>query len=96
MSGKPRLKTMRIRTIHALRSGLPLCGFNTKLPKDWPPGHAWANVGSGHITCPKCKRRIKAEAAYARDQIREPIGGVGPPPARPKTSRPPASPSPPD
>lgn len=28
-------------TIHILRNGLPLCGFSSLVPNDWPPGHSW-------------------------------------------------------
>jgi hypothetical protein len=31
--------------VHVLKAGLPVCGFNTNLPKDWPPGHTWLAEG---------------------------------------------------
>ena len=40
--------------IHKLVGGLPLCGFSTKLPKDWPPGHTWSSKDTD-VTCPGCK-----------------------------------------
>ena len=27
--------------VHALRHGQPLCGFDPRVPADWPEGHAW-------------------------------------------------------
>lgn len=28
---------------HALRHGLPVCGFTRVMPRDWPDGHAWVS-----------------------------------------------------
>ena len=30
--------------LHYLSAGLPLCGFTSALPKDWPGGHRWIGV----------------------------------------------------
>lgn len=30
-------------TAHALRHGLPVCGFTHMLPIDWPTGHVWVS-----------------------------------------------------
>jgi hypothetical protein len=31
-------------TVHLLRHGLPLCGFSTKVPGEWPPNHVWVGA----------------------------------------------------
>lgn len=27
--------------IHILLHGYPMCGFDMRVPRDWPDGHAW-------------------------------------------------------
>jgi hypothetical protein len=31
-------------TVHILYEGLPLCGFSTTVPRDWPEGHRWVTI----------------------------------------------------
>ena len=43
-------------TVHILEEGLPLCGFTSHIPSDWPPGHIWVGLGEkDKATCPECK-----------------------------------------
>jgi hypothetical protein len=50
-------------TIHLLFHGMPLCGFTTKLPKDWPNGHVW-DPSRPRATCENCKREYDARHAH--------------------------------
>lgn len=48
--------------VHALRHGQPLCGFDPRVPADWPEGHAWIDwrdfndpdKGPGQARCWRC------------------------------------------
>ncbi len=43
-------------TVHALREGLPLCGFSRDVPVNWPEGNFWTSAENVKcITCPTCK-----------------------------------------
>lgn len=44
--------------VHGLRNGLPLCGFTTDVPRDWPPEHKWSSEVD-EINCAGCLRSIK-------------------------------------
>jgi hypothetical protein len=52
-------------TIHVLHAQLPLCGFTTALPKDWPEGVVFvtkAELASvptniAHKICATCKEK---------------------------------------
>ena len=56
--GVPRV-TVSVTT-HGLVAGWPLCGFTSKVPRDWPSGHNWVPVSDlERITCPGCR-----EATY--------------------------------
>ena len=36
---------MADQTIHVLRAGFLLCGFQLRqVPRDWPPGHTWTHL----------------------------------------------------
>jgi hypothetical protein len=54
------------RVIHYLDAGLPLCRFDSKMPRDWPPGHSWAleprdrDTQTPEVNCPQC---LKLHAA---------------------------------
>ena len=42
--------------VHALLYGLPLCGFSSRTPGNWPEGHMWVGVKDvERISCPRCK-----------------------------------------
>lgn len=60
--GTPLSEIIPAQTVHALREGLPLCGFETRVPRDWPDGHAWIDwrdfndpdKGPGNARCIRC------------------------------------------
>lgn len=42
--------------VHALWGGQALCGFTSKTPNEWPPGHSWVRPEElGLITCVFCQ-----------------------------------------
>lgn len=44
--------------VHGLLAGLPLCRFTDEVPRDWPEGHVWTELGdTEHMTCAECKSR---------------------------------------
>lgn len=49
--------------VHVLRAGLPLCGFSTRPPREWPPGHKWTTAPAGAIrpTCETCSNMLDVE-----------------------------------
>jgi hypothetical protein len=51
---------MSDRTVHGLLHGYPLCGFSSKVPRDWPPGHVWVIfMDIDDITCGPCKKKAE-------------------------------------
>ena len=41
---------------HILHSGLPLCGFSTDVPDNWPDGNKYVPIGSSNLSnCEECK-----------------------------------------
>jgi hypothetical protein len=56
---------MSKQVVHTLLHGLPLCGFTTLPPNDWPAGHYWLCVGDKvpkhragtMIRCLVCRKR---------------------------------------
>jgi hypothetical protein len=56
---------MTAKTVHVLRHGLPLCGFATGFPADWPPGHSWVGMDDLAVAnCAGCR-----EAAGDREPV---------------------------
>lgn len=52
-------------TVHMLVAGLPLCGFSTAQPRDWPENHKWCHTIAEFLTnvrAPEkcCARCLKA------------------------------------
>jgi hypothetical protein len=45
--------------VHALREGLPLCGFTTEVPARWPHLHYWSNRPK-QLTCRGCIETFEA------------------------------------
>jgi len=55
----PRERAAATSTVHVLRQGLPLCGFSTEVPANWPPGHTWTHEDDcEHVTCPECLKLL--------------------------------------
>lgn len=52
------------KVVHVLEHGLPLCRFTSKVPAEWPEGHAWVERGgwSLYATCEDCLRAIEGDA----------------------------------
>lgn len=50
-------------TIHALLSGLAICGFSKKVPRDWPKHNYWVSAVAKEmhhrVTCGECKKVLK-------------------------------------
>lgn len=43
-------------TVHILDRGLPLCGFSSKVPGEWPHLHVWARMETYYeANCGRCK-----------------------------------------
>lgn len=60
-------------TVHILRHGLPLCGFTTRVPGDWPAGNTWVPVDDELVSCPGCMEAAKnptVRRAIAWDALR--------------------------
>lgn len=84
--------------IHILHEGLPICGFTTALPRDWPDGHRWTRLDDqANATCPDCLRRttptlveklraIAARITITRNAIIGPTGYLDEP-LRPPEAR---------
>ena len=62
-----------MKTVHALKHGLPMCGFSRELPADWPDGHAWISfqewelnkrggADQGYEACQGCDVAMKQKA----------------------------------
>lgn len=49
--------------VHVLRAGLPLCGFSTRPPREWPENHKWttAPIGAIAVTCETCCNMLDVE-----------------------------------
>ena len=54
------MKSMGLyRLVHVLSGGVPLCGFSTALPCDWPEEHLWVSVmDPDDATCPGCREKL--------------------------------------
>ena len=51
--------------MHGIRQGLPLCGFTSNIPIEWPDGHRWTGFPDiDNMTCEKCIE----EAKHIRDK----------------------------
>ncbi len=49
--------------VHALRSGLPLCGFSSEPPVRWPGNHSFTfPTDLANITCEECRVRATETA----------------------------------
>lgn len=56
-------------TVHILATGLPLCGFSTGVPKNWPEGHKWVSITDPEdANCQKCLSFVE-EAKQFRGRI---------------------------
>lgn len=61
-------------SIHVLHGGLPICGFSTRPPGEWPPGHQWASyTDRARATCPWMQ-----SGRESRDAMRQPINDYTP------------------
>ena len=59
---EPSIRTVRgvPEGIHVLHQGFPLCGFSTKLPREWPKGHSWVRANDPRLK-PDCSGCIEEE-----------------------------------
>lgn len=56
----PRAETADTeKVIHVLHEGMPLCGFSSEVPRDWPRGHSWIGIDTmivgGVDECVACR-----------------------------------------
>jgi len=48
--------------VHILWHGLPMCGFTTEIPEDWPEGHKWVSrLEREDATCENCLIKTPVE-----------------------------------
>jgi len=55
-------------TMHLLSAGLPLCGFTTQMPREWPEDHMWLGLNEkdrplppGCAWCEKCQAAARVQ-----------------------------------
>lgn len=59
------MEQRRKEYIHGLLGGMPLCGFSTDLPVNWPEGHTWVpTTDEKAIGCPSCRQVLETEPAH--------------------------------
>ena len=52
-------------TVHILKSGFPMCGFNLQVPGDWPHGNTWVSFLDPDVrTEATCKECLEAHSAH--------------------------------
>lgn len=51
---------MKVKVVHVLLYGLPLCLFTRDFPRDWPEGHVWTeHTDMDNISCSGCKEKAE-------------------------------------
>lgn len=51
-------KKVKVHIVH--RQGMPVCGFTSGHPRDWPEGHEWAK-GGVKANCKDCLKKDKSD-----------------------------------
>jgi hypothetical protein len=47
-----------VERVHVLHHGMPICGFASTVPRDWPEGHRWVSILDWEkATCGACRAR---------------------------------------
>jgi hypothetical protein len=54
-------------TVHILHHGWPLCGFSTRVPREWPEDHRWVRIDSDDANCVGCIG-VRANIAAERNR----------------------------